>query len=383
MVQGVVHARPPVTHLRVIMATIDERGPYQWRVRIRRKIGDKTVTITHTAESHAEARKWAEVNEGKVAGDEYKDRRKAKETTLEAACTWLEGILPNTPDAKNKRSKLKYWKSTELANWSLVSIRPADLIKWRREVLDEDNAEDGETIGPGADVGPQTVVHRLNAMSQLFKRWSLAHDQPLTNPVVEGVRPSLPDGRNRRLSPHPDRDGKDEETRLLEACATSSRRWLRPAAIIALETCMRQSELAGLTWDRVHLSAEHPFCDVPKTKNDRARRVPLSVRAVAALHELRPADAVIGLTPVLPVETGRGIAHAFRDAVSEEAFPDLRWHDLRHEAISRLFELTDLRDNEIMAISGHLRPEMLTRYTHLRADRLGERLPGGRLHRKG
>jgi hypothetical protein len=41
-----------------------------------------------------------------------------------------------------------------------------------------------------------------------------------------------------------------------------------------------------------------------------------------------------------------------------------------------------LRDHEIMAISGHLRPEMLTRYTHLRADRLGARLRGGKLNKK-
>jgi integrase len=80
------------------------------------------------------------------------------------------------------------------------------------------------------------------------------------------------------------------------------------------------------------------------------------------------------------VQTGRGIIHAFRDSTPEKAFPDLRWHDLRHEGISRLFELTDLRDNEIMAITGHLTPAMLARYTHLRAHRLGARLPGGKLH---
>ncbi|OAN46168.1 tyrosine-type recombinase/integrase [Magnetospirillum moscoviense] len=83
---------------------------------------------------------------------------------------------------------------------------------------------------------------------------------------------------------------------------------------------------------------------------------------------------VLGKRAVFPVETPRAFGHAWRDVVKEEGFPDLRWHDLRHEAVSRLFERTDLRDNEIMAISGHLRPEMLTRYTHLRADRLGGRL---------
>jgi len=54
---------------------------------------------------------------------------------------------------------------------------------------------------------------------------------------------------------------------------------------------------------------------------------------------------------VLSIETGRGIIHAFRDVITEREFPDLRWHDLRHEGISRLFELTDLRDHEIMAIT--------------------------------
>ncbi len=169
---------------------------------------------------------------------------------------------------------------------------------------------------------------------------------------------------------------------MLEAAEKSSRPWLKAAVIISIETCMRQSELAGLIWDRVKLTTEYPHVDLPKTKNDRPRRVPLSKRALSAFKSLKPKGvaAAIAAQPVLPVETGRGIIHAFRDAIEDKNFPDLRWHDLRHEAISRLFELTDLRENEIMAISGHLTPAMLTRYTHLRADRLGARLPGGRLN---
>lgn len=363
------------------MATIDRRGDHQWRARIRRDGKSETKTF----ETYEAAQRWALELEGKLVGDEYQDRRQARGTTLAQACRWMvENLDRRQADAKNKVSKLTYWQASEFSDWSLVSLRPADLIRWRRSVLDEDGAEDGEAAGPAAEVGPQTVVHRLNVLAQVYQRWSLAHDQALICPVTKGVRPSLPDGRNRRLDPHPDAHGHDEEARLLAAAAKSSRPWLRAAVVIALESCMRQSELAGLTWDRVRLDVAYPYADLPKTKNDRARRVPLSVRATEAFASLRPegAAAVIGKRPVLPVETGRGIAHAFRDAVTDEAFPNLRWHDLRHEAVSRLFEFTDLRDNEIMAISGHLRAEMLTRYTHLRGDRLGARLPGGRLHRK-
>jgi len=176
-----------------------------------------------------------------------------------------------------------------------------------------------------------------------------------------------------------------EENRLLEAAEKSSRPWLKAAIILPIETCMRQSELAGLTWGQVRLRAEYPHADLRRTKNDKPRRLPLSVEAVAAFEVLGPEGVTeaIGSRPVIPVESARGIIHALRDVVDDRKFPDLRWHDLRHEGISRLFELTDLRENEIMAISDHLTPAMLARYTHLRADRLGERLPGGRLNSRG
>ncbi|MCC6915560.1 MAG: site-specific integrase, partial [Rhodospirillaceae bacterium] len=175
-----------------------------------------------------------------------------------------------------------------------------------------------------------------------------------------------------------------EEWKLINKARTSSRKWLRAAIAISLETCMRQSELAGLVWRRVKLYSDHPHVDLPKTKNERPRRVPLSRRAIAAFHSIRPkntAPADFTDQPVLSVETARGVIHAFREVITEKDFPDLRWHDLRHEAISRLFELTDLRDHEIMTISGHLTPAMLARYTHLRADRLGSRLRGGKQNR--
>ena len=356
------------------MATFDQRGLKQWRARIRRKAGGKTVTLTKTFESLKDAEDWAAVQEGKVVGDEYVDRKAVKETTIRQACEWfMDRIAPidrttgrrvaKSQHAKNQVSKLKYWTQSAFADWSMLSLKPWDLIGWRDELQAE------------AECSAQTIVHRLNTLSQVYVNFALAQKIELANPVGEKVRPSLGPGRDRRLDLHEDADGKDEEARLLTACAGSSRPWLQAAVTISLETAMRQAELAGLTWDRVKLNAEYPHCDLPKTKNDRPRRVPLSTRAVKAFKSLLPENvAVLGKRPVFPVETPRAFGHAWRDVITEADFPDLRWHDLRHEAISRLFERTDLRDNEIMAISGHLRPEMLTRYTHLRSDRLGARL---------
>jgi len=50
-------------------------------------------------------------------------------------------------------------------------------------------------------------------------------------------------------------------------------------------------------------------------------------------------------------------------------FSDLRFHDLRHEAISRFFEV-GLSIPEVALISGHKDAKMLFRYTHLRAGNI-------------
>jgi integrase len=71
---------------------------------------------------------------------------------------------------------------------------------------------------------------------------------------------------------------------------------------------------------------------------------------------------------------GRAVSHAFAKACKHVGIADLHFHDLRHEATSRLFENTDLRDVEIASITGHKTMEMLKRYAHLRSAQLATRL---------
>lgn len=53
--------------------------------------------------------------------------------------------------------------------------------------------------------------------------------------------------------------------------------------------------------------------------------------------------------------------------------PDLRFHDLRHEAVSRLFE-AGLSVPEVAMVSGHRTPAMLFRYTHPKAEEVAKKL---------
>ncbi|GAC1409026.1 MAG: hypothetical protein NVSMB6_08620 [Burkholderiaceae bacterium] len=67
------------------------------------------------------------------------------------------------------------------------------------------------------------------------------------------------------------------------------------------------------------------------------------------------------------------------DCIGKEVKPDpkfmvgLRFHDLRHEGASRLFEL-GLNVLEVASIIGHKTLQMLQRYTHLRAEDLARKL---------
>jgi integrase len=409
----------------VIEEGIQYRGPHQFRVQIR----DRGLNHTKTLDTLAKARQWKLDTEKKILGGHAVEVTLPARTTLAEAAEWgitkhlgrpseLPGrtVTPfnwKRPNDKNLDSKWRWWRDrSPFKSWMLADIRDNDLTVWARTVLMEDVGDDLEDLdeaqaeveemeGNAKPVTAQTIIHRLNALSTLIKEWRLANSlsvQILPNPVSEGVRPPNSKGRHRRLN-------KGEDVAIAMAAAASSRPWLSAAVTLAIATGMRQSELAKLTWDRVHLDDEHPYAFLPETKNGRAREVPFSEIAIEALADLRALadgrnrerDARIEnaktdsqrtaalvsptWTKPLPVVTGRGVIHAFRDAV--EAYradggvglDDLRWHDLRHEAVSRLYELTNMTETAIMGIVGHLSKEMTVHYATLRGRRWGAELP--------
>ena len=130
---------------------------------------------------------------------------------------------------------------------------------------------------------------------------------------------------------------------------------------------MRQGELVALTWDQVDLPGR--AIQLAMTKNGEPRTVPLSSAAVQVLSCITNTGSKL-----FDIKTGRAVSHAFSKVCRRAAIDDLRFHDLRHEATSRLFERTDLRDVEIASITGHKTLDMLKRYAHLRAAQLAARL---------
>src|SRR6266700_1143874 len=111
------------------MATVEERGPHQYRVKVRRQ----GISQTQTFETRSEAESWARIIEGKVTGEEFVDRRQVRSTTLAKACAWmLDWNIGTHPDARNIKAKLHYWQISKFADWSLAALHEWDLKEWRQ-----------------------------------------------------------------------------------------------------------------------------------------------------------------------------------------------------------------------------------------------------------
>jgi len=152
---------------------------------------------------------------------------------------------------------------------------------------------------------------------------------------------------------------------LLEACRSVNPE-LTAIVRVAVETVMRQGEIMGLSWDKVNLTQR--TVTLNEAKNGTKRVVPLSAAVCNVLSELpRRIDGKVW------AYGQEGVKYVFPAACRRAGIKDLRFHDLRHEATSRLFE-KGFNPMEVSAITGHKTLQMLKRYTHLRAEDLAKRM---------
>jgi integrase len=143
---------------------------------------------------------------------------------------------------------------------------------------------------------------------------------------------------------------------------------------------MRQGEMLSLEWKNIDL--QRKVAKLTDTKNDhsrndrsKGREVPLSTDAVKALEDTAPEkDGVLPLRTgfVFPADTDQ-VVYEFKMACKKAGIAGLRFHDLRHEATSRLFG-RNIEMMKVAAITGHKTLAMLKRYTHLRAEDLAKEL---------
>ena len=332
------------------MATFVQRpgpnGKRVWQALVRRRGYPQQ---TRTFDSKGKAEVWAAGIESEMGRGVFVSRAEAEGTTLaEALVRYAVEVSNKKKSGPREAYTIRVWQESVLGPRALASIRGKDIAQAVRNF---------EARG----LAPNTIRIHLALLSHLFNTartaWGM---ESLTNPVdlVKGQRPKLPGGRTRRLV-------ADELPRLLTA-AQSYGGEIGPLITWAIETAMRRGEIAAMRWD--HLDRRARVLLIPETKTGTPRRVPLSTAALGVLDQLlrRIDGRVWGMRP-------DSISQAFERVCKAAGIKGLTFHDLRHEATSRLFE-KGLNPMEVAAITGHKTLQMLKRYTHLRAEDLVGRL---------
>ncbi len=366
------------------MATIRQRGK-AWTTTIRRSILPKAHYATFDTKEEAE--RYSNYIEGQLdqgiipqelIGDTLEVK---KETVYEWSVAYLETVAISEMDhdilsSDNMMKAMSQWPTSGVS-----MIWAEEWIKTMKEV---------DNLAPG------TIKHKVGAVSRMFD-WCLNKGWLVVNPLR-----MLPRGyahyakssnnarsdmeRDRRLMPGEyeriinilDGGKPDDKQRGIK---DEDRPAWKMIFILATESAMRLREMYCLSAYQIHIDGKTVFLE--KTKNGDKRQVPLTSVATTELSKwiqgMNSDDLVFpwwdgDLSPIALRRTTIRLSRKWGTIARLANCPDLRFHDLRHEATSRFYERTKLSDVQISKITGHKDPRMLKRYANLRASDLASEL---------
>jgi integrase len=326
------------------MASFRQRnGKWQARV-IREGYPDQTKTF----ENKVDAEKWARSVETEIDKGQFVSINEAQRTTLgDAIARYLVEVTPIMKGATEDTIRLKAIMRKPIAQWSMANLSAAHIATYRDERLKQ--------------VSAGTVIRELAYLSAIInharREWGIS----VPNPVQMVRKPQSPQARSKVLT-------DDEIAKLLQALEPVGRRshWTKPAVQLALATAMRRGELLSLRWEHVDLQNRTAF--LSDTKNGESRTVPLSSTAIHVLAGLP--SHISGV--VIPVKFFT-LDAAFKRARKRAGLDDVRFHDLRRTAITRMSEKLP-NVIELAAVSGHKSLMVLKRYYRPTAKELAKKL---------
>ena len=317
------------------MATITKRNS-RWQAQVRRE----GRSLSKSFSKKSEALAWATQVEAEFIRRVGKPACHSKTPFSSLLEKYQTDVLPSIRGIRPEQSRLGLLKD-QFGNKTLHELTLSQLANYRNQRLKE--------------VGPQTVKHELGLLLRILRLAQSEWGYALPNGIPQIKMPKLPQGRTRRLE-------EGEEERLVSELPKLQAQML----LFTLETALRRGELCAMRWE--HYDPKARLLRILETKTGRPRIIPLSTRAKTILEGLivKTEGYVWGLEP-------DSVSRSFQRACSRLEIKDLHWHDLRHEAVTRLIE-RGLSIPEASLISGHTTSSMLARYTHIRPESLVEKL---------
>lgn len=342
------------------MSTIRQRGD-KWQAIVRIKKGGVIVhQESSTHETKRLAEDWADRVEKKVRAVGAPQRRLEVETLGGLVLKYHEALV----GVKPLRRSVEHELGNLSREFNSVKLSTVTSETFTRYAL----------ARAKAGAGPATVMHNLatvrtvlNAAKPMF---GLEIDGGLVREAVAALSRMGVVARSRSVvrRTQPDELEKlDKEFRRMQGYPST----IIPMHIIvllAIALPRRRSELMGALWE--DYNREAGTLVLRDTKNPKAPRtevVPVPPKAAEIINALPVIDARI-----LPYEP-ESVSSSFERTCKRLGIEHLRFHDLRHEGISRLFE-SGLDIPEVALISGHLDWATLRRYTHMHVDHVLQKL---------
>ena len=314
------------------MASIRKRNGL-WQVQVRSRHAGSTSKSFHRK---TDAERWAITQEALMQSGQWKERTPSQYTIGNMLSRYLDIVTPTKRGRDQEERRLqRLLRDKQLMLISLDQAQPCIFANFRDHRIKD---------------GVRACQYDLVLMRHAWNTARIEWGWPLPDNPISLIRmPKNNPPRERRL--------KDGEFEKLKIAAEKSRSWyLWPVVVLAIETAMRRGEILGLRWEHIDLDKKTAF--LPMTKNGSSRWVPLNDKAVATLPKAsEDTDRPFPVTDV-----------AFRQAWdrlrTRANITDLTFHDLRHEAISEMFD-NGMKIHEVMAVSGHRTASQLFRYVQM------------------
>jgi len=320
------------------MASLRKRGE-RWQVQIRRQ---GAPPVSKSFYSKSAAKTWALKTEALIESGEYTHHQSTYEMLSDILERYRDEVSAYkrgaTPEIYRINNVLKH----PIASERLKHLKPSIFAQFRDERLSQVSS---------SSVRRELVILG-HCLSLAINEWGIPLKE---NPILKVNIPRESQPRERRVS-------NGELKRLLSNCKHTA---LRLSIELALETGMRRSELLNIKWQDVDL--DRGLMHIPLTKNGSSRTIPLTPRAVELLSCYGGSSC-----SVIPI-SANALRLAWERLCRRCGMIDLRFHDLRHESVSRFFEM-GLTIAEVQLISGHKDVRMLMRYTHLKPEAIRDKL---------
>ena len=316
------------------MASIRKRkGKYQVQVRIR---GKGTSATFQTLDL---ARRWARSKELEFEKNLKVGMQYIPKTLQEILIKYKETVIPHKRSASSETFLINAFMKNKWAALPLNMLSAAQIAEYRDKRL--------------LSVKPSTIIREFGIVKHALQVAKLEWDWDVPNDLFAGIRlPQIHQRAVRRIDDH-------DLTTLLEEASKHSNMYLKPIILIALNTAMRRGEILSLKWSDIDL--KRSLINIDNTKTGYARSIKINNDVRMVLENLEMIDE-----RVFPISINS--LRLCYQRLCNKLNIKIRFHDFRHEAISRLFE-QNLSIPHIASISGHRTISQLFRYAHYKGSK--------------